>query len=287
LSSNQLTTPDSPLPAPLRETIIRPRSGWIAIDWSELWDRRELLQSLVYRDVQVRYKQTVLGFAWAILQPVFSMLIFTFIFGRFAKLPSEGAPYALFVYCGLLPWTFFSSAVTAAGQSLVNQQALLTKIYLPRMFVPAAPVGGALVDLGISFGVFALLIAFFQQMPGWGIVLIPVLLLLLLAAALGIGLFLAALTVSYRDFRYVIPFMMQAGMYISPVIYSAKMIPPEYRYLFAVNPLVGIIDAFRAAFLNRPFDWPLVAISAISSIGLLFLGMFYFRKTERRFADVA
>jgi lipopolysaccharide transport system permease protein len=271
----------------MRETIIRPRTGWIAIDWSELWDRRELLQSLVYRDVQVRYKQTVLGFAWAILQPVFSMLIFTFIFGRFAKLPSEGAPYALFVYCGLLPWTFFSSAVTAGGQSLVNQQALLTKIYLPRLFVPAAPVGGALVDLGISFGVFALLMTFFQQMPGWGIVLIPVLLLMLLAATLGIGLFLAALTVSYRDFRYVIPFMMQAGMYISPVIYSASMIPPEYRYILALNPLMGIIDGFRAAFLNRPFDWPLVAISAISAIGLLFLGMFYFRKTERRFADVA
>ena len=273
--------------SPLRETVIRPRKGWIAIDWAELWDRRELLQSLVYRDVQVRYKQTVLGFAWAILQPVFSMLIFTFIFGRFAKLPSEGAPYALFVYCGLLPWTFFSTAVAAAGQSLVNQQALLTKIYLPRMFVPAAPVGGALVDLGISFGVFALLMAFFQQMPGWGIVLIPVLLLLLLAAALGIGLFLAALTVSYRDFRYVIPFMMQAGMYISPVIFSAKMIPPEYRYILALNPLMGIIDGFRAAFLNRPFDWPLLAISAASSIGLLVLGMFYFRKTERRFADVA
>jgi lipopolysaccharide transport system permease protein len=272
---------------PIRETVIRPRKGWIAIDWAELWDRRELLQSLVYRDVQVRYKQTVLGFAWAILQPVFSMLVFTFIFGRFAKIPSEDAPYALFVYCGLLPWTFFSSAVTAAGQSLVNQQALLTKIYLPRMFVPAAPVGGALIDLAISFGVFALLMAFFQQMPGWGILLIPVLLLLLLAAALGVGLFLAALTVSYRDFRYVIPFMMQAGMYISPVIYSATMIPPEYRYVLALNPLMGIIDSFRAAFLNRPFDWPLLAISAISSIGLLVLGMFYFRKTERRFADVA
>lgn len=272
---------------PVIETIIRSRRGWVAIDWLELWDRRELLQSLVYRDVQVRYKQTVLGFAWAILQPVLSMMIFTFIFGRFAKIPSEDAPYALFVYCGLLPWTFFSTGVAAAAQSLVNQQALLTKIYLPRMFVPAAPIGGALVDLGISFGVFALIMAIFRQMPGWGIFLVPLLLLLLLAAAVGIGLFLAALTVSYRDFRYVIPFMMQAGMYISPVIYSATMIPPEYRYVLALNPLVGIIDGFRAAFLNRPFDWPLLAISAVSSIGLLLLGMFYFRKTERRFADIA
>ena len=215
------------------------------------------------------------------------MLIFTFIFGRFAKIPSEGAPYALFVYCGLLPWTFFSAAVTAGGQSLVNQQALLTKIYLPRMFIPAAPIGGALVDLGISFGVFALLMALYMQMPGWGVVLLPVLLFLLVAATLGIGLFLAALTVSYRDFRYVIPFMMQAGMYVSPVIYSASILPPEYRYVFALNPLVGIIDGVRAAFLDRPFDWPLLAISAASSLGFLFLGMFYFRKTERRFADVA
>lgn len=282
-----LPTQSSSPGTPLRETIIRPRQGWIAIDWAELWDRRELLQSLVYRDVQVRYKQTVLGFAWAILQPVFSMLIFTFIFGRFAKIPSEGAPYALFVYCGLLPWTFFSTAVTAAGQSLVNQQALLTKIYLPRMFVPSAPVGGAMVDLCISFGVFSLLMLWYQQLPGWGVLLLPVLLLLLLSATLGIGLFLAALTVTYRDFRYVIPFMMQAGMYVSPVIYSATMLPPTYRYLFALNPLVGIIDAVRAAFLNRPLDWPLLIISAASSFGILLLGMFYFRKTERRFADIA
>jgi lipopolysaccharide transport system permease protein len=144
-----------------------------------------------------------------------------------------------------------------------------------------------MVDLCISFGVFSLLMLWYQQLPGWGVLLLPVLLLLLLAATLGIGLFLAALTVSYRDFRYVIPFMMQAGMYVSPVIYSASILPPEYRYLFGLNPLVGIIDAFRAAFLNRPFDWPLLIISTLSSIGLLFLGMFYFRKTERRFADVA
>ncbi len=271
----------------LRETIIRPRHGWIAIDWAELWSRRELLQALVFRDVQARYKQTVLGFAWAVLQPVFSMLIFTFIFGRFAKIPSEDAPYALFVYAGLLPWTFFSTAVSAAGQSLVNQQALLTKIYLPRMFVPSAPIGGALVDLGISFSVFMLLMLFYLQTPGWGIFLIPCLLLMLLSATLGIGLFLAALTVTYRDFRYVIPFMMQAGMYISPVIYPASIVPKEYLYFLALNPLVGIIDGFRAVFLNRPFDWPIMAISLFTSLGMLLLGMLYFRKMERRFADVA
>ncbi len=271
----------------LKETIIRPRRGWIAINWSELWERRELLLTLIMRDVQVRYKQTVLGAAWAILQPVFAMLIFTIIFGRFAQIPSEDVPYAVFVYAGLLPWTFFSTAVTQSGQSLVNQQALLTKIYLPRMFVPAAPVGGAIVDLGISFGVFAVILAVYRQVPGWGVIMAPILVLLTIAAALGMGLLLAALTVTYRDFRYVVPFMMQAWMYLSPVIFPISIVPPEYRWLLAFNPLAGIIDGFRAAFLDRPFDWMTLGISSATSIGLLVFGMFYFRKMERRFADVA
>lgn len=268
-------------------TTIQPRRGWIAIDWRELWEHRELLGFLVMRDVKVRYKQTVLGAAWAVLQPLFAMLIFTLIFGRFAKIPSENAPYAVFVYAGLLPWTFFSTSVTQAGQSLVNQQALLTKIYLPRMFVPAAPVGGALVDLGISFVVFAVIMTAYQQMPGWGVLLVPALVGLTVSAALGIGLLLSALTVTYRDFRYVIPFMMQAWMYMSPVIFPVNIVPPEYRWALALNPLAGIIDGFRAAFLNRPFDWSTLSISATVSLGLLLLGMFYFRRTERRFADIA
>ncbi len=271
----------------LHETILRPRRGWIAVDWRELWEHRELLGFLVMRDIKVRYKQTVLGAAWAILQPLFAMLIFTLIFGRFAKIPSEDAPYAVFVYAGLLPWTFFSTAVTQAGQALVSQQSLLTKIYLPRMFVPAAPVGGALVDLAISFGVFAIVMAVYQQVPGWGVVMVPLLVLLTIAAALGMGLLLAALTVTYRDFRYVIPFMIQAWMYISPVIYPVSLVPAEYRWALALNPLAGVIDGFRAAFLNRPFDWPTLSISAAVSVALLLVGMFYFRKTERRFADIA
>jgi lipopolysaccharide transport system permease protein len=271
----------------IRETIIRPRRGWIAVNWSELWERRELLLTLVMRDIQVRYKQTVLGASWAILQPLFSMMIFTIIFGQFAQIPSEGVPYAVFVYAGLLPWTFFSTAVTQAGQSLVNQQALLTKIYLPRMFVPASPVGGALVDLAISFGVFAVLLAIYRQVPGWGVVMVPGLVLLTAAAALGMGLLLAALTVSYRDFRYVVPFMMQAWMYASPVIFPISIVPAEYRWLLALNPLFGIIDGFRAALLHRSFDWTTLSISAAMSVGLLAFGMFYFRQTERRFADIA
>jgi lipopolysaccharide transport system permease protein len=267
--------------------VIRPRRGWIAIDWRELWEHRELFGFLVMRDIKVRYKQTVLGAAWAVLQPLFAMLIFTVIFGRFAQIPSENVPYAVFAYAGLLPWTFFSTGVTQAGQSLVNQQPLLTKIYLPRMFIPAAPIGGALVDLAISFCVFAVIMAVYQQVPGWGVVMAPALVALTIAAATGVGLILAALTVTYRDFRYVIPFMMQAWMYLSPVIYPVSMVPQRYRWILALNPLAGIIDGFRAAFLNKEFDWSTLGVSAATSVVLLAVGMYYFRKTERRFADIA
>ena len=267
-------------------TVIRPRSGWIAIDWRELWDARELLYYLILRDVSVRYKQTVLGVAWAVLQPVVSMLIFTIIFGRLAKMPSGDQPYAIFVYAGLLPWMFFSNAVTAASQSLVNQQSLLTKIYLPRLFVPAAAVGGGLIDLAVSFVVFAGLMLFYRVAPGWGVLALPALVLLTVVAAMGVGLALAAVTVTYRDFRYVIPFMVQAWLYLSPVIYPVSMVPPQWQWLLALNPMAGIIDAFRASLLGQAWNFTTLGVSTLSACLLLVLGLFYFRKTERRFADV-
>jgi lipopolysaccharide transport system permease protein len=269
------------------ETVIRPRRGWISIDWRELWESRELLFFLVWRDVTVRYKQTVLGVAWAVLQPVFSMVVFTVIFGNLAKLPSDGHPYAVFVYAGLLPWMFFSTAVTSASQSLVNQQALLTKIYLPRLFVPAAAIGGGLVDFAISFGVFICLMAIYRVVPGIGMLAVPFLLLLAALAALGVGLTLAALTVTYRDFRYVIPFMVQAWMYLSPVIYPTSMVPAQWQWLLAVNPMVGVIEGFRSALLGVPWNVTTLAVSTVSTCVVLVYGLFYFRKTERRFADVA
>ena len=269
------------------QTIIRPRSGWIAIDWHELWEARELMYFLVLRDVSVRYKQTVLGVAWAVLQPVFSMLIFTVIFGKLAKMPSEGLPYAIFVYAGLLPWTFFSAAVTGASQSLVNQQSLLTKIYLPRLFVPASAVGGGLVDLAVSFCVFACLMWFYGVVPGWSVLALPLLVLLTVVAALGVGLVLAAVTVTYRDFRYVIPFMVQAWMYISPVIYPVSLVPAQWQWLLAINPMVGVIDGYRSALLDRPWNVTTLLVSALSASAMLVYGLFFFRKTERRFADVA
>ena len=278
---------DEPVAAQAVEIVIRPRKGWIAIDWSEISHYRELLYFLVWRDVKIRYKQTVLGVVWAVLQPVFTMLVFTTIFGRFAKIPSENLPYAVFVYAGLLPWTFFANGVTQAGQSLVNQQNLLTKIYFPRLFVPTAAVGGGLVDLAISFGVYAVILTIYGIVPSWGVVFLPVLVLFTVMAALGLGCTLAALTVSYRDFRYVVPFMVQALMYLSPVVYPVSLIPSQYHWLLAINPMAGIIDAYRSAILGKPWNLTTLAVSGSITIVLLVFGMFYFRKTERRFADIA
>jgi len=269
------------------ELVIRPRPGWIAIDWAELWHSRELLGFLVWRDIKVRYKQAVLGVMWAVLQPLFTMIIFTAIFGRFAKIPSDGVPYAAFVFAGLIPWTFFSNSVTQASQSLVNQQSLLTKIYLPRILIPSAAIGGALVDMAISFGIFAVILIYYQILPGWGLLLLPLLLLVTVAATLGIGMALAAITVTYRDFRFVVPFMIQSWLYISPVIYPVSVIPKEWHWLLAINPMSGLIEAYRSAFFGLPLDVGALCISSASALLLLVFGLFYFRKTERRFADIA
>jgi lipopolysaccharide transport system permease protein len=281
----------APLAAPLgqdvTEMVIRARKGWIPVDWAELIHFRELLYFLVWRDLKVRYKQTVLGVAWAVLQPLLSMVIFTVIFGRLAKIDSEGFPYAVFVYAGLLPWTFFSSAVALAGQSLINQQNLLTKIYFPRLFIPTASIGASLVDMGISFIVYAVVLAWYHVMPSWQIVFLPGLIALTVASVLGFGFILASLTVSYRDFRFVIPFMLQVMMYISPVVYPVSMIPPRYQWILALNPMAGIIDSYRSAILGKPWNLGTLGVSAAMSVGLFVFGLFYFRKTERRFADIA
>lgn len=276
-----------PAPTEQVEIVIRPRPGWIAINWRELWESRELLMFLVWRDVTVRYKQTVLGVAWAVLQPVFSMVVFTVIFGKLAKMPSDGVPYPVFVYAGLLPWMFFSNAVAGASQSLLNQQALLTKIYLPRLFVPAAAVGGGLVDLAVSFVVFAVLMAIYGVVPGPGLLALPVLVVLTTMAAVGIGLTLAAVTVTYRDFRYVIPFLIQAWLYLSPVIYPVALVPEPWRWVLALNPMTGIIEGFRASLLGKDWNLQTLVMSFLMATLFLVYGLFYFRKMERRFADIA
>jgi len=271
----------------MSEMIIRPRKGWINIDWAELYRYRELLFFLTWRDILVRYKQTVLGVAWSVLQPVFMMVIFTVIFGRLAKIDSEGLPYAVYVYAGLLPWTFFSNAVSLSGLSLVNQQALLTKIYFPRLFVPTSIVGAGLVDLAISFLVYGVILAVYGIVPSAGIMWLPLLVVLTVLATLGFGYTLAALTVSYRDFRFLVPFMMQAMMYISPVVYPVTLVPERYHWLLALNPMTGIIGAFRSAVLGTPWNPTTLIVSTLVTLVLFVFGLFFFRRTERRFADIA
>ena len=267
--------------------VLRPRSGWIPLDVRELVEGRELLYFLARRDVMVRYKQTVLGIAWAVLQPVCTMAIFTVIFGRLAGLPSDGLPYAVFVYAGLLPWMMLSSIVTGAAQSLVNQQSLLTKVYLPRLFVPASSMGSALTDFAVSFVVYLALMLWYGVVPGWGLFVVPALVLLTVVAALGVGIALSALTVTYRDFRHVMPFLVQIWMFLSPVIYPVSMVPERWQWLLALNPAVGIIDGFRAALLGREWNLLTLAVSSVTAAALFVFSLYYFRRTERRFADIA
>ncbi len=274
------------------ELVIQPRQGWLAIDWRELFRYRELLFFLTWRDYKVRYKQTFLGVAWAVLQPVLSMVIFTVIFGNFADFKSQlpvglQDKYALFVFAGLLPWQFFSAAVTNGGGSLVSQQNLLTKIYFPRLFVPSAIVGAALVDMAISIGVFAILSVCMGLWPTWNLLALPLLLGLLVVASLGIAYLLSALTVTYRDARFIIPFMVQAWLYVSPVVYPLSLAPAKWHWALALNPMCGIIEGFRSALLGT--EWQLVplAISTTTTTVLFLAGLYYFRQTEGRFADIA
>jgi lipopolysaccharide transport system permease protein len=281
-------------PAPARdeadfpELVIRPRSGWIGIDWKELVSFRELLFYLVWRDISVRYKQTVLGPAWAILQPLLLMVIFTFFFGG-GRLPvnTGDVPYPVFVFAGLIPWTLFSQGMPQSALSLVNQQNLLTKVYFPRLFVPVGAACVFLVDLVISLGIYALILLYFHVVPSWTIVFLPVLVLLTLIATLSMGIMISALTVFYRDFRHVVPFLTQLFMFITPVIYPARMISQRHQWLLALNPMFGIIAAYRSVILGLDWNLATLAISTASALGLFLFAVFYFRRTERRFADFA
>ncbi|MBN2448209.1 MAG: ABC transporter permease [Phycisphaerae bacterium] len=268
-------------------TVIRPRRGWRGVDFGELWRQRGLLYYLVWRDIKVRYKQTVIGAGWAVLQPFCSMVIFSIIFGSFAGIPSDGAPYPLFVYAGLLPWLLFANAVSTASQSLVGQAHLVKKVYFPRLYVPAANIGLGLVDFTLSLCVYAGIMLWFAYPPGWGVLLLPLLVLMTVLAALGTGVLLAGITVVYRDFRFVVPFMVQVWMYLSPVVYPLTIVPERYHWIVRLNPLVGIIGGFRSALLNQPMDWAALGSAAVVTIVLLIVGLATFRRAERRFADIA
>ena len=279
--------PDGEQGPGIYDRVLGPSRGWISIDWRELYHSRELFDTLVLRDVKVRYKQTVLGVAWAVIQPLMSTFVFTLLFGNFAGVKPVGVPYELFVLAGLVPWTFFTNAVSGAGLSLITQQQLLTKVYFPRLFVPAASVGAQLVDLTIGLSLFAIAMPLYRYAPGWGLVALPVIVLMTFVAAFGLGLIFAAMTILYRDLRFIIPFVMQILMFASTVFYPPSQIPDSFRYLASLNPMIGLIAAYRWSILGIPADPAILAISAASAVGMLVFGLFFFRRTERYFADLA
>ena len=257
--------------------------------WRDLWQYRELFRVLAWRDVAVRYKQTVIGAAWALIRPFLTMIVFTVIFGKLANLPSVGtAPYAIMVFAGMLPWTFFSSALSDSSNSLVGNANLIGKVYFPRLIVPMAAVGVALVDFTINFVMMVALMIWYRFLPGWQIVLLPGFVVLALLAGLGPGLWLTALNVKYRDVRYIIPFMVQLGLYASPVGYSSDIIPQQWRLLYSLNPVVGVIDGFRWCILGGQSQLylPGFLLSLVVTAFFLWLGIRQFRKMEKGFADL-
>lgn len=256
--------------------------------WRELWRYRELFAVLAWRDIAVRYKQTVIGIVWAVLRPVLTMVVFTVVFGRIARLPSDGAtPYALLVFAAMLPWTLFTSALSDASSSLIGNANLITKVYFPRLIVPVAAVIVAFVDFIISFAILLAMMAWYGVWPNWHIVFLPAFMVLALIASLGPALLLTTLNINYRDFRYVIPFVVQIGLYISPVGFSSALIPEGWRLAYSINPMVGVIDAFRWCLLGGAsvIYWPGLVLGTAVSAVLLWLGLRMFRRHEARFAD--
>ena len=268
-------------------TIIRPSKGWVSLRLRELWEYRELLFFLAWRDVSVRYKQTVLGAAWAIIQPFFTMLVFSLFFGRLGKIPSDGLPYPVFTYAALLPWQYFATALANSGDSLVGSSNLLSKVYFPRLVIPLASILPAVIDFALAFIILIGMMLFYGIMPTWNVVWLPFFLLLAMITALGAGLWLSAMNVQYRDIRYAIPFLTQFWMFASPVAYPSSMVPELWRALYGLNPMAGVIEGFRWALLGtNTGPGSLIVVSAVMALLLLVSGAFYFRRMEKTFADV-
>ena len=268
--------------------VIEPSSSWVALNLRDLWAYRELLYFLTWRDVKVRYKQTVLGVVWALLQPLLTMLISTLIFGRLGGFGARtgGIPYPIFAYAGLLPWTFFSNAITASGNSLVGSANLITKVYFPRMIIPGAAVAAGLVDFFIAFVLLLGLMLYYRVSLTWNLLLFPALVFLTALLATGVGMWLSALNVKYRDIRFALPFIVQLWMFLSPVFYPSNVLPEKYRWAFALNPLTGIIDAYRSSLFGRPIDWTALGVSSLITIVLLVYASYSFRRMEKTFADI-
>jgi lipopolysaccharide transport system permease protein len=266
---------------------IRPSKGWVPLRLNGLWEYRELLYFLVWRDIKVRYKQTVLGAAWAIIQPFFTMVVFSIFFGRLAGIPSDGLPYPIFAYCALLPWQLFSHAITESGNSLVANQNLITKVYFPRLVIPISAVLAGLMDFGIAFLVLLGMMAYYGIAPMMAVLTLPLFILLAIATALAVGLWLSALNVQYRDVRYTIPFLAQFWLFVTPIAYPSSLVPEGWRVLYGLNPMAGVVEGFRWALLgtaNAP--GPMLAVSVAVVVALLVGGLYYFRRMEKTFADV-
>jgi lipopolysaccharide transport system permease protein len=273
---------------PAFATEIRPAQGWQLLNAAELWQFRELIYLLIWRDVKVRYKQTVLGAAWAVLQPAMMMVVFTIFFSHLAGVTSGDVAYPVFVFAGLLPWTFFATAISSASNSIIGSEKLITKIYFPRLAIPFAGVGAAVVDFIIAFGLLLVLMLVLGPLPGLGILLVPVIFAVILLAAVGVGTLLAALNVAYRDFRYVIPFMIQVWMFATPTIYMQPATGPSglVQVLLSLNPMTGLVSTFRAACLGGAIPWGQFGVASACVAGMFLIGCFYFRRVEDSFADI-
>jgi len=265
---------------------IEPSRGWVSLKLRALWEYRELLYFLAWRDIKVRYKQTALGAAWAIIQPLTTMVIFTIIFGKLAKIPSDGIPYPIFSFCALLPWNYFAGAFGRSSGSLVGSAHLISKVYFPRLVIPISSLISGLLDFAIAFVVLIGLMFWYSIMPTVAILWLPAFLLMAVATALGVGLWLGALNVQYRDVQYLVPFLSQAWMYATPVVYPSSMIPERWRVFYGLNPMAGVVEGFRWALLDTNPPGPMLAVSVLVTVVLLISGVYYFRRMEKTFADV-
>lgn len=267
-------------------TVIKPSKGWEIIDFNELKEYRDLFYFLVWRDIKVLYAQTILGFAWAILNPLMQIIIFSIIFGRIAKIPTDGIPYVLFSTAAIIPWTYMATAMTQSGQSLVTNQNMLGKIYFPRLILPMTPVLAKLVDFSISLVILLAVLVYYRVTPTWNLLFLPVFIVMMVGVPTGVGMWLSALAIRFRDVKFVMPYVIQMLMYAAPIIYSASTIPDQYRFIYSLNPVVAVIEGYRGCLLGANMPWQYILPGIVTGIALVVTGALYFKKMERVFVDV-
>lgn len=278
---------ESTIGLPPQVTVIRPTSGWSALNLADIWAHRELLYFLIWSDLKLRYKQTSLGAVWAVLQPLLTMVVYSVFLGRLARVPSDGIAYPVFVYTALVPWTYFANALTQSSLSLIRHERVITRVYFPRLIIPLSAISAGLVDLGITFVLLVGIVIYYGIMPGVAILLLPLFVLLATVTALAVSLWLSALNVQYRDVRYTVPFLTQVWMFVTPVIYPSSLIPDRWHVLYGLNPMAGVVEGFRWSLLGQDNpSVPILIASAVMTIVILIGGLYYFRRMERTFADV-